>query len=186
MSRRSRDFTPDGLEASLRASLSRLGVEGVDALFLHGPDPYELTDELFTRLAALKSAGAFAALGVTGLGPELDAAIASGRFDLMMAPVHPFLDDREEARLQAARARGMAVIAIQSAGDAPPPRRFPHRPADLYTLARSLRAAPAGRGRVDPVAGVRAALARGDAGTVLITTTRRAHLEAHLAAAGLG
>ena len=62
----------------------------------------------------------------------------------------------------------------------------PPRPADLYTLARSLRAAPAGRGRVDPVAGVRAALARGDAGTVLITTTRRAHLEAHLAAAGLG
>lgn len=186
ISRRLRDFSPAGIETSLRASLSRLGVEGVDALFLHGPDPYELTDELFTRLAALKSAGAFAALGVTGLGPELDAAIASGRFDLMMVPVHPFMDAREEARLAAARARGMAVIAIQAAGDTPPPRRMPRRPADLYALARALRPASPGRGRVDPVEGVRAALARGEVGTVLITTTRRAHLDAHITAAGLG
>jgi D-threo-aldose 1-dehydrogenase len=186
ISRRLRDFTPAGIETSLRASLSRLGVEGVDALFLHGPDPYELTDELFTRLAALKSAGAFAALGVTGLGPELDAAIASGRFDLMMAPVHPFIDDREEARLTAARARGMAVIAIQTAGDAPPARRMPRRPADLYALARSLRPAQEGRGRVHPVRGVRAALARSDVDTALVTTTRRVHLAALMSAAGLG
>jgi aryl-alcohol dehydrogenase-like predicted oxidoreductase len=184
--RRRRDFSPDAIEASLRASLVRLGVEGVDALLLHGPDPYELTDDLFARLAALKSAGAFATLGVAGLGPELDAAIATGRFDLMMAPVHPFIDAREEARLAAARARGMAVIAIQSAGDTPPPRRIPRRPADLYALARSLRPAPQGRGRVDPVAGVRAALARPDVDSALITTTRRVHLDAHLAAAGLG
>ena len=182
VSERLRDFSPDGIETSVRASLSRLGVEGVDALFLHGPDPYELTDDLFDRLAALKSAGAFAALGVTGLGPELDAAIASGRFDLMMTPVHPFINAREEARLAAARARGMAVIAIQSAGDTPPPRRLPRRPADFYTLARSLRPASPGRGRVDAVEGVRAALARPDVDTVLITTTRRAHLDAHLAA----
>lgn len=184
--RRSRDFSPAGIETSVRASLSRLGVEGVDALFLHGPDPYELTDELFARLAALKSAGAFVRLGVTGLGPELDAAIASGRFDLMMAPVHPFLDDREEARHAAARARGLAVIAIQSAGDAPATRRIPRRPGDLYTLARSLRTATQGRGRVDPAAGVRAALARPDTDTVLVTTTRSAHLDALMSAAGLG
>ncbi|MBI1263316.1 MAG: hypothetical protein GC187_01115 [Alphaproteobacteria bacterium] len=182
VSERLRDFSPEGIETSMRASLARLGVEGVDALFLHGPDPYELTDALFDRLAALKSAGAFAALGVTGLGPELDAAIASGRFDLMMTPVHPFINAREEARLAAARARGMAVIAIQTAGDTPPPRRMPGRPADLYALARSLRPATPGRGRVDPVQGVRAALARAEVNTVLITTTRRAHLDAHIAA----
>lgn len=182
VSGRLRDFSPAGVEASLRASLSRLGVEGVDALFLHGPDPYELTGALFIQLAGLKSAGAFAALGVTGLGPELDAAIATGRFDLMMTPVHPFIDAREEARLAAARARGMDVIAIQSAGDAPPARRLPRRPADLYTLARNLRHASPGRGRVDPVEGVRAALARPDVDIVLVTTTRRAHLDAHLAA----
>ncbi|MCH8490780.1 MAG: aldo/keto reductase, partial [Oceanicaulis sp.] len=182
VSGRLRDFSPAGIETSVRASLSRLGVEGVDALFLHGPDPYEMTEALFTRLAALKSAGAFAALGVTGMGPELDAAIASGRFDLMMAPVHPFINDREEARLAAARARGMAVIAIQTSGDTPPGRRLPRRPADMYTLARSLRPVTPGRGRVDPVEGVRAALARPDVDTVLITTTRRAHLDAHLAA----
>lgn len=185
-SRRARDFSPAGIEQSVRASLSRLGVEGVDALFLHGPDPYELTDELFARLAALKSSGAFARLGVAGLGPELDAAIASGRFDLMMAPVHPFIDDREEARLAAARARGMAVIAIQIAGDAPPARRMPRRPADIYALARSLRPAQEGRGRVHPVRGVRAALARSDVDAALVTTTRRVHLAALMAAAGLG
>ncbi|MGY6628340.1 MAG: aldo/keto reductase [Oceanicaulis sp.] len=182
LARRSRDFSPAAIETSLRASLSRLDVEGVDALFLHGPDPSELTDGLFVRLAALKSAGAFIRLGVTGLGPELDAAIATGRFDLMMTPVHPFIGAREEARLAAARARGMAVIAIQSAGDTPPARRLPRRPADLYTLTRSLRPASPGRGRVDPVEGVRAALTRPDVDTVVITTTRRAHLDAHLAA----
>ncbi len=186
VARRSRDFSPAAIETSLRASLSRLDVEGVDALFLHGPDPSELTDALFARLAALKSSGAFGRLGVTGLGPELDAAIATGRFDLMMAPVHPFIGAREDARLAAARARGMAVIAIQTAGDARPARRVPRRPADLYALARSLRPATGGRGRVHPAAGVLAALARSDVDSVLVNTTRRAHLDAHLDAAGLG
>ena len=59
---------------------------------------------------------------------------------------------------------------------------MPRQPADLYALARALRPAPPGRGRVAPVEGVRAALARAEVDTVLITTTRRAHLDAHLAA----
>ncbi|KAA5802337.1 aldo/keto reductase [Alkalicaulis satelles] len=180
--RRRRDFSPDAIEASLTASLKRLGVEGVDGFFLHGPGGHELTDALFKRLDALKAAGAYAHLGVAGLGEELDAALGAGRFDMMMAPVHPFLDVREEARLAAARARGVRVIAIQSAGDAPVQRRLPRRPADLYALARSLRPAAPGRGRVEPVTGARAALARPEVDTVLITTTRRAHLDAHLAA----
>jgi aryl-alcohol dehydrogenase-like predicted oxidoreductase len=52
---RSRDFSPDGVESSLRESLARLGVEGLDILFLHGADPSELTpasDDAPGRLAS--------------------------------------------------------------------------------------------------------------------------------------
>ena len=178
-----RDFSPRAIEASVRASLARLGVAGVDVLFLHGPDPAELTADLFATLAGLRNAGAFAALGVAGRGGELDAALGTGRFDAMMAPVHPFLCSEEESRLEGAARAGLAVFAIETAGDAPAPGPLPRRASDLYSLFRSLRPSGAGRGRVAPGSGLTAALSRETVSCALTTTTRRDHLQANIAAA---
>lgn len=183
LARRIRDFSPAAIEASLNASLSRLGVEGVDGLILHGPDPAELTDALFARLDALKSAGAFRQLGVAGRGSELDAALATGRFQLLMAPVHPFIGDEACARLEAAKAGGAAVMGIEAAGAGPAPLRLPHKLADLYPLARALRSREAPAPRVVMPGALADALGDGLADCVVMTTTRSTHLADNIAAA---
>ncbi|MGJ3230900.1 MAG: aldo/keto reductase [Oceanicaulis sp.] len=179
LARRRRDFTPDAIEASLVASLRRLGVAGVDILFLHGADAQELTPALFDRLDALRRAGAFAHLGAAGRGAELDAAITEPRFAAIMAPVHPFLNGPERARIDRACASDKAVFAIETAGDAPPGLRAPRRAGDLYALAKGVRARlsrSAGRGRVATPLGLAAALADPAVSCTLFTTTRRRHL----------
>jgi len=182
LSRRMRDFSPEGIERSVRASLARLGVEGVDALFLHGAGAGELTDALFERLDALKSAGAFGLLGAAGRGKELDAALGTGRFQCLMQPVHPFLDAESEARVIRAHGAGVEVFAIETAGPGGAPLRAPRRPADLYALARALRGGARDRARRVPVSeGLEAALARQEVGVVLTNTTRPAHLAANAA-----
>lgn len=182
LSRRIRDFSPDAIEASVTASLKRLGVEGVDALFLHGAAPGELTPDMFARLDGLRSAGAFRLLGVAGRGNELDAALDTGRFQLLMQPVHPFLDAAGEARLIRARGEGVEVFAIETAGPGRPKLRLPKAPADLYKLARALRpGATADDRRVCVPEGLEAVLRREEVGVALMTTTRHAHLEQNAA-----
>jgi len=188
LARRRRDFSPDAVEASVMASLDRLGVAGVDLLFLHGAGAHELTPALLDRLDALRRAGAFARLGAAGRGAGLDAAIAGSRFDAIMAPVHPFLDADEAARLERARLAGKAVFAIETAGDAPPRLRVPRRRSDLYAFAKAARArltGAAGRGRIAVTAGLAQALHHDAVSCVLLTTTQRLHLAQCLAACDL-
>lgn len=185
LARRNRDFSPEGIERSLVNSLSRLGVEGVDYLFLHGADPREWTPALIARLRALQAAGAFRVLGAAGRGAELDRVIAEGLASAMMVPVHPFLDDPERQRILEASRTGMEVFAIETAGDSPQGLRWPRRVTDLYGLAKTLRARSAGRGRVTVSEGLSHALAQPGVSHALFTTTNLHHLKANLALAGL-
>lgn len=180
--RRIRDFSPDGIERSLRGSLARLGVEGVDGLILHGPAPSELTPALLARLSDMRAAGAFLHLGVAGRGAELDAALETCAFAILMAPVHPFVGDAAQARLRAARASGMAVMGIEAAGNGPPPLRMPRKPSDLYTLARRLRAGAADSPRVAMPGALADPVLDGLADCVVMTTTRTEHMAANIAA----
>lgn len=182
LARRIRDFSPAAIERSVRASLDRLGVARVDGLILHGPAPAELTPDLFARLDALQAAGAFTHLGVAGRGGELDAALATGRFRLLMAPVHPFIGEAAMQRLRAARAGGIAVMGIEAAGAGPPALSLPRSPADLYTLARSLRTARAPAPRAVLPGALVDPLREGLADSVVTTTTRPRHLAANTAA----
>lgn len=184
LARRHRDFTPDAIEASLRASLSRLGVEGVDTLFLHGAAAQEWTPELRRRLDDLRAAGAFARLGAAGRGGELDAAVDAGACAIM-CPVHPFMDEPSKTRLSRARSDGCAVFAIETSGPGPRPPTPPRRVTDLYQLAKSVRAlagpgAPS-RHRVPVAEGLRHALDHPHVDIALMTTTRLDHLAANRA-----
>ncbi|MCP2680661.1 aldo/keto reductase [Maricaulaceae bacterium NA33B04] len=175
---RRRGFSPGEIEQSLRDSLTRLQVEGVDALFLHGAGAEELSPALFERLEALKGAGAFKYVGAAGRGVELSAAIETGAFQMLMAPVHPFLSSEEDQRLLDAAIAGMTVMAIETAGDAPRAPGLPRSSADVYRFAKQLRSAP-GRGRVSVEEGLQAALHRDEVGCALMTTTRTEHLLAN-------
>jgi len=181
---RKRDFAPGAIEASVRISLMRLGLDGVDVLWLHGAAPQELTPALFQKLDGLRRAGAFELLGAAGRGTELDAAMKTGRFDLIMAPVHPWLGVTGERRLRQAAAKGIGVFAIETAGPGPSAFRLPRKPADLYALAK--RAAGPGRGpRLPTGEGIEKALQRPAVVCALTTTTRLAHLDANAKTAGV-
>lgn len=182
---RRRDLSPEGVEKSVRGSLGRLELEGVDLLILHGAAPHELNAALLERLRALKQAGAYRWLGATGRGAALDWALDAGWFDVLMAPVHPFLGAEEEAVLDRAKAGGCGVIAIETAGDAPPALRVPRGLADLYPLAKRLRGAAPGRGRVRHPEGIRQAMERPGVISTLFTTTRVRHLQDNLSRAPL-
>ena len=179
---RRRDFRPDAIEASVLTSLDRLGVEGVDILFMHGAAPEEWTPALLERMSDLKSAGAFAQLGAAGRGPELDAAMETGAVRAVMAPAHPFLSEVEAARIKRIGKAGLSFFAIETAGDAPAALRPPCRLSDVYALAKRLQATP-GRGRLSTKAGLSAVLARPEVSCALMTTTRTDHLAANAALA---
>lgn len=183
LNRRRRDFSPDSVESSLTASLGRLGVEGVERVYLHGPDPTELTQPLLDRLQALKRAGAYAVLGVAGRGDELDPALETGWFEALMAPIHPFLDARQEARLSAAKNQGLHLAAIETSGPGMARIRPPRRVSDLYGVLRALAARRSARSdgqRVSVPEGLKAALARPETDLVMFTTSKSEHLRENL------
>ncbi len=187
-----KDFSPGFIAASLDQSLTRLRMDHVDALLLHGPAAADLNDAVLGALADLKSAGKVRFTGVCGRGAELDAAIRSGAFDLIMGPAGPVAAKPALARAHAARASGMGVLGIEIMSRAANALRVPRSGADLWYLARSARR------RVMNVRGPQARPARSGAGALedlqwalageacdcaVTTTTRPAHLAANIAAA---
>ncbi len=176
-----RSTTPaDRVCRSLEESLARLGLDRMDALLLHGPRPEDFTPSLRAALQRLKAEGTVGAVGVCGRGEELDAALAWGGLDLLMMPLAG-----AAARLERAAARGVSVMAIETMRGRQSPWRMPASGADLWYLARAMRDAITGA--VAPVdGGVADALTRPAVRTVVVQTTRRAHLRANAAAARSG
>lgn len=165
--------------ASLAESLQRLGLDHVDALFLHGPRPADIAAPVLETLASLKAAGRIRFAGVCGRGPECLAGLASGGIDLLMAPVAG-----ADALLAAAARRGVPVFAIETMRGRRSPWRAPASVADAWYLARAARDAWIGAAP-PPGDGVAAALSRPAVASVIVQTTRAAHLAENARAAGL-
>lgn len=184
-----RDFSPDAISRSLEGSLTRLGTDHVDLLLLHGPGADDLTPALFARLAELRRAGLAHRLGVCGRGPEVEASLAAGVFDAAMLPVWAGMPDEAEARLQAVKEAGLAVIGIEIMAGARKTLLPPRRPSDLWYLARAAKQAVLGphrtAGALDPEAALAWALDHPAVDAALTLTTRTAHLDANARLAGL-
>lgn len=179
-----KDFTPVGVKARLERSLARLGVEYVDILLLHGPAASDLEAPLLTAMERLKTEGLTRAIGVCGRGPELDAALDTGVFDVLMAPVRMDMDDRAEARIARAREAGLGVLGIETLAPSQSRLRFPRRPSDVWYAARGAvrGGGPHDGDRRDPGECLRWAVGPGGADVAVTTTTRLAHLRANAAA----
>lgn len=160
------------LRRSLEGSLVRLHLDRVDALFLHGP-AVEHLDQGLKTMRSLRDEGLARTIGVCGRGAELDAALERG-IDLIMAPVDAALYAR-------AAARGAKVLAIESMRGRD---RLPSSGADLWYLARDARDALAGTAPARGV-GIAEALTLPGVASVVVQTTRLAHLRENAAAAGL-
>jgi D-threo-aldose 1-dehydrogenase len=114
--RRVRDYSRDGVRASLEASLRRLGTDRVDMVLIHDPDDHarQALDEAYPALAELRAEGVIDAVGV-GMNQapllqwfveraDLDCVLIAGRYSLLDASAGDSL-------LPACRERGVAVLA---------------------------------------------------------------------------
>tara|TARA_R110002073_G_scaffold325088_1_gene503704 strand:+ start:3148 stop:3975 length:828 start_codon:yes stop_codon:yes gene_type:complete len=187
---RHRDFSAGAVEMSLRGSLERLQTQYVDLLLLHGPSAADMSDRLIRRLDALRERGMIRQIGICGRGPELDAAIELGAFDVLMAPANSGLDDAALARLTRAAQAGMKVIGIEAlSGAARSGLRLPRSRADLWYLARAAKQAMTNT-RTRPLAvpaegALKWTLDQTGVSAVVCLTTRSANLTANARQAGL-
>src|ERR1700733_1268844 len=113
---RVRDYSRDGVLASLEGSLRRLGTDRVDIVLIHDPDDHgpEALDGAYPALADLRAQGVITAVGV-GMNQtemlewflprtDLDCVLIAGRYTL--------LDTRAAAALlPECQRRGVAVLA---------------------------------------------------------------------------
>ncbi|MEV2252741.1 aldo/keto reductase [Streptomyces sp. NPDC050147] len=113
--RRVWDFSADGIRRSLEASLTRLGLDRVDIVYLHDPDDHaeQAFREGYPALERLRSEGVVGAIGA-GMNQtamltrfvrdtDVDAVLCAGRYTL--------LDQSALAELlPAAQERGKAVV----------------------------------------------------------------------------
>ena len=113
---RVRDYSRDGVLASLEASLGRLGTDHVDIALIHDPDDFieQAADEAYPALAELRAQGTVRAIGAGMNSPvplawlvercDLDCVLVAGRYTL--------LDDSAAASLfPLCQRRGVTVLA---------------------------------------------------------------------------
>ncbi|MGW7069324.1 aldo/keto reductase [Streptomyces sp. NPDC054855] len=149
--RRVWDFSADGIHRSLEASLTRLGLDRVDIVYLHDPDDHaeQAFREGYPALERLRSEGVVGAIGA-GMNQtamltrfirdtDVDAVLCAGRYTLLDQSALTEL-------LPAAHERGRAVVigGVFNSGLLADPRPgatydYTTAPRDLVDRARCLR-----------------------------------------------
>lgn len=179
LTKRHRDFSPAGIRRSVEASLKRLRRERIDWLFLHGPAPNEITDDLMKVLTDMRRRGDVVSIGVCGRGAELDVALKTGEFTHFMTPVHPGLSPEQMLRIYRLRSAG-ELLGIETLAAAMPRLSFPLSAGATWRVARSLVNGSGPRQSSTPMTIDEAllwALTDGGAHRVITTTSRLEHLE---------
>ena len=162
------EVAPDGVEASLRASAERLGVEHLPWVLLHGSAFADFPRRTGARLGELQRAGLVGRIGWTARGEALARLPSLPEVAVIAAPV---------SDLDAAASHGVPLIGLEALRAALPARPLPTSIGRAYRAARSLRA-----GRSDaPRTSVRKALTRALSDPrlmgVMVTTTSPGHLD---------
>lgn len=147
--RRVWDFSADGIRRSLEASLTRLGLDRVDILYLHDPDDHaeQAFREGYPALERLRSEGVVGAIGA-GMNQtamltrfvrdtDVDAVLCAGRYTLLD---HSALTEL----LPAAHEHGKAVVigGVFNSGllaDPRPGATYDYTTAPATLLDRALR-----------------------------------------------
>ena len=178
----SKDFSPAFVAASLDESLRRLGCGHIDVLLLHGPPPDVLTDDLRAALERLQAAGKIRAAGACVRGPLLRAALGWGGFRVIQGPIWETIDGQSWPAL--AHAAGQAFWGVEALRAASARWKAPRSLADLWGLARAIsQRTPPTKPTQSPADALHAALMTPGVSSVIITTSRAAHLAQNLAVA---
>jgi len=145
---RVRDYSRDGVFASVEASMERLGVDRIDVALVHDPDDYprDALEGAFPALAELRAEGIVGAIGV-GMNQarmlewfvahaDVDCVLVAGRYSLLD-------QSSADALLPACRDRGVGVLVggvfnsgILAAAQAAP-ATYDYQPAPAHIVARA-------------------------------------------------
>jgi len=150
--RRQWDFSRDGVLRSVEASLTRLGTDYIDILYLHDPDISGIDDAIGTGAAALsrlRDEGVVSAVGIGSNSAEavatafretdIDLAMLAGRYTLLE-------QEGADAVFEAAGERSVVAVGIFNSGLLSRPRPAPgamynYEPAPDSVLERANRLA---------------------------------------------
>jgi D-threo-aldose 1-dehydrogenase len=145
---RVRDYTRDGVRASLEDSLRRLRLDRVDIALIHDPDDFmaQALDSAYPALAELRAEGVVGAIGVgmNSTAPlawfvsraDLDCVLVAGRYSLLDTSAADVL-------LPLCAVRGVKVLVggVFNSGILADPRdgaHYDYAPAPAAMLARAL------------------------------------------------
>ena len=148
------DFSRDGVLRSIEESLTRLGLDRIDIVYLHDPDVMDLwqpaIDEAYPALADLRSQGVIGAIGA-GMNQSamLTRFVQEGDMDvLLVAGRYTILDHESlEELLPLCEAKGVKVVigGIMNSGILADPKpgaffNYEAAPPDLVDRAQRIRA----------------------------------------------
>lgn len=195
-----RDFSPDGIEASVERSLRNLGLETLPLLQLHGPATAELDDRMLTMLGGLKQRGLVQALGVNSFDPALIEHVAGlPEFDVVMVDYNVLRPERAPLIARAAgEGKGVLAGMALAMGHANRQVLRLRAPRDAWYALRALKnhRADIAKGarfgflsQIPGMTGAQAALAyvlsNPNVSCAVVGTTRMAHLIENLEASGM-
>jgi D-threo-aldose 1-dehydrogenase len=149
--KRVRDYSRDGVLASLEASTRRLGTDRVDIALIHDPDDHgrQALDEAYPALDDLRAQGVIGALGV-GMNQaemlewflpraDLDCVLVAGRYTLLDQSAGVTLLPECQRRGVAVLVGGVFNSGILAGPDSSP--TYDYRPAGPDVLQRAQRIA---------------------------------------------
>jgi len=162
------DYSRDGVLRSLEGSLTRLGLDRVDVVYVHDPDDHldAAMDQALPALVGLRDQGVIGAVGVgmNAVAPLLRVVAEADVDTVMMAGRWTLIDRTARPLLEACTKRGVSVVAaapfnsgLLSRPCPPDNATFDYGPAPDAVLRRARRLADvcARHGTVLPHAAVR-------------------------------
>lgn len=196
--KRREDFSPLGVRRTVEASLVRLGLDSIPLLHLHGPEIFNLTDDLLGTLDRLKKEGKVRHLSVNSFDENVIQHVATiPLFEAVMVD-YSILRPEREPIIRRLASQGLGVMAGMALGGGLYRNRFHvRRIQDLWYFARAWKnhRADIKRGRalrfIDQQKGwtggelaISWVLRNQDISCAVFGTTRMTHLMANLQASG--
>ncbi|MFD3456317.1 aldo/keto reductase [Streptomyces sp. NPDC058691] len=146
------DYSRDGVLRSLEGSLTRLGLDRVDIVYVHDPDDHldAAIDQALPALVALRDQGLIGAVGVgmNAVAPLLRIVAEADVDTVMMAGRWTLLDRTARPLLDACSKQGVSVVAaapfnsgLLSRPSPPDDATFDYGPASGAVLHRARRLA---------------------------------------------